>query len=383
MREAHHTSLHGGPQLTRSILLRRVWIVRAQSLVKSVIHKCVRCARFRGTTVTQQLGQLPTDRVHPGRPFRSTGVDYAGPISLRTTKGRGHKSVKGYICVFVCLWSKAIHLEAVSDLTSNAFIAAFQRFTARRGHCDTLLSDNGTNFRGADRELRALFRAASEFYVECAANLANNKTNWKFIPPSAPHFGGLWEAGVKSDKFHLRRIIGDYTLTYEELSTLLAQIEACLNSRPLYSLSNDPSDLSALTPGHLLIGESLINIPEPSRLEATSGQLVSRWIQVSQMRDHFWDRWSREYVHSLQQLPKWRRTSPNLTVGMLVILKDELQPPTKWAMARIIEVYPGDDGLVRVVKVKTATTTLKRPICKICPLPVEQTSKHPDQRITE
>lgn len=132
-----------------------------------------------------------------------------------------------------------------------------------------------------------------------------------------------------------------------------------------------------------MIGESLVNIPEPSRLEATTGQLVSRWIQVSKMRDHFWNRWSREYVHSLQQLPKWRRTSPNLTVGMLVILKDELQPPTKWAMARIIKVYPGDDGLVRVVKVKTATTTLKRPIGKICPLPVEQTPNHQGQRTTE
>ncbi|KMQ83407.1 hypothetical protein RF55_20126, partial [Lasius niger] len=191
VREAHATSLHGGPQLTRSLLLRRYWILQANSLVRSVIHACVRCARFRATTAEQQMGQLPAERTRPSRPFQSTGVDYAGPIPLRTWKGRGHKAVKGYICLFICLSSKAVHLEPVSDLSTVSFLAAFRRFTARRGHCELLLSDNGTNFRGAAQELRSMFRAASDFYKECATSLANSGTKWSFIPPRAPHFGGL------------------------------------------------------------------------------------------------------------------------------------------------------------------------------------------------
>lgn len=262
VRDAHSRTLHGGPQLTRSVLTRRYWIVHANSLIRAVIHACTKCVRFRGSTA-QQMGQLPVDRVQAARPFRSAGVDYAGPINLKASKGRGIKSFKGYICFFVCMASRAVHLEAVSDLTTGSFLAAFRRLVARRGYCARLSSDNGTNFRGADRELREMFSAASEFYQECRVQLAADGTEWTFIPPSAPHFGGLWEAGVKSAKHHLRRVLGDQLLTYEELSTLLCQVEACLNSRPLYPMSVDPTDSVAITPGHLLIGEAPINIPEP------------------------------------------------------------------------------------------------------------------------
>ncbi|XP_029177497.1 uncharacterized protein LOC114945435, partial [Nylanderia fulva] len=269
VRDAHERTLHGGPQLTRSVLSRRYWILQANSLIRSVVKQCVKCARFRETTSQQQMGQLPADRVRPARPFWTTGVDYAGPIKLRISKGRGCKGYKGYICLFICMVTKAVHLEAVSDLTFSSFLAAFKRFVARRGRCAYLTSDNGTNFRGAERELRDLFNAAADFYKDCKAQLAQDSTEWAFIPPSAPHFGGLWEAGVKATKYHLRRVLGDQILTYEELSTLLCQIEACLNSRPLYPLSNDPNDYTAITPGHFLIGESPVNVPEPPTLTDT------------------------------------------------------------------------------------------------------------------
>ncbi|XP_011860279.1 PREDICTED: uncharacterized protein LOC105557609 [Vollenhovia emeryi] len=377
VREAHANSLHGGPQLTRSLLLRRYWILQAGSLVRSVVHDCVRCTRYRGVNAEQQMGHLPPERTRPSRPFWSSGVDYAGPLPLRTWKGRGHKSVKGYVCLFVCLSTKAVHLEAVSDLSSGSFLAAFRRFISRRGRCQRLISDNGTNFRGAAGELRAMFRAASTFYTECAASLANDGTEWAFIPPGAPHFGGLWEAGVKSVKYHLRRVIGDACLTFEELTTLLAQIEACLNSRPLYAISSSPSDLAALTPGHLLIGESLTAVPEPRAPEPASNRVTTRWSLTTAMRDHFWRRWSSEYIHHLQQLNRWRRPAPNLAVNDLVLLKTELQPPTKWALARITALYPGPDGLVRVASVRTSATVLKRPITKLVPLPVPRDADRP------
>nr|XP_034195313.1 uncharacterized protein LOC117611471 [Osmia lignaria] len=369
VRDAHLRTLHGGPQLTRSLLARRYWIIHGRSLVRDVIKGCVKCARYSGRPTTQLMGPLPIERITPRRPFLSTGVDYAGPVKLRTSPGRGHKSYKGYIALFICLSTRAIHLEAVSDLTSASFLAAFRRFISRRGRCATMLSDNGTVFHGADRELRNMFRGASAFYLNAAASLAAEGTDWSFIPPYAPHFGGLWEAGVRTVKHHLRRIVENATLTFEEMTTLLCQVEACVNSRPLHPLSDDPSDLSALTPGHFLIGEPTCIVPDPES-DSHDISLISRWRQISALRSHFWHRWRREYLQHLQQLPKWRQQKENLKLGTLVLLRDELQPPAKWPMGRVEALHPGPDGRVRVATLKTTSGSVTRPIVKLCPLPV-------------
>lgn len=273
------------------------------------------------------MGQLPAARIQPQRPFLTSGVDFASPLKLRAAKGRGRASHKGYICLFVCTATRAVHLEAVSDLTTAAFLAAFKRFVSRQGRCATLLSDNGTNFKGADRELQSLFQQASEFYRGCGAKLAEDGTEWRFIPPSAPHFGGLWEAGVRAVKYHLHRVIGEQTLTYEELSTLLCQVEACLNSRPLSAMSNDPKDFTALTPGHFLMGEALVSVPEPCLADTPPERLHIRWQLVSHMRDHVWKRWQRGYLQTLQLLAKWRKREDNVLLDTLVLVRDELSPP--------------------------------------------------------
>lgn len=151
----------------------------------------------------------------------------------------------------MCFVTKAVHLELVSDLTTEAFLAALRRFFARRGLSKTIYSDNGTTFQGAKSELaRFLKDQSSEFISE----LSNQFVDWVFIPPPrAPHFGGLWEAGVKSVKHHLKRVIGETSLTFEQFTTVLCQVEACLNSRPLSPLSSHPSDLQPLTPAHFLV----------------------------------------------------------------------------------------------------------------------------------
>ncbi|XP_029673482.1 uncharacterized protein LOC115241712 [Formica exsecta] len=222
------------------------------------------------------MASLPRKRVTPARPFLHTGVDYAGLILLRTTKGRGHRAYKAFISVFICLSTRAVHLEVVSDYTAEAFLAALRHFTSRRGLCQTIHSDCGTTFVGADTQLRAFFAASSPEQRAIVRQLAADRITWLFNPPSAPHFGGIWEAAVKSLKHHLRRVLGDATLIYEEMSTLLAQVEACFNSRPLQALSDDPKDLSALTPGHFLVGSALTAIPEPSMLDKPMNQLA-RW----------------------------------------------------------------------------------------------------------
>jgi len=182
------------------------------------------------------MGQLPPARVTPARPFYNSGLDYAGPVTLKTWRGRAARSYKGYLAIFVCLATSAVHIEVVTDYTTDAFIAAYKRFSGRRGICATLQSDCGTNFVGADIELKRLFQQSSQELGSLASLLANDGTEWKFNPPSAPHFGGKWEAAVKSVKFHLKRVLGDTAVTYEEMSTVVVQIEAVLNSRPLTTL---------------------------------------------------------------------------------------------------------------------------------------------------
>ncbi|XP_076660031.1 uncharacterized protein LOC143363308 [Halictus rubicundus] len=367
IRSAHLRTLHGGVNLTRATLRLRHWIPRDKTLVKRVVKGCVTCTRLQGRTSNQQMGMLPAQRVQPARAFSVSGVDYAGPIPMLMTRARGQRTTKGYIVVFVCLCTKAVHLDVVSDLSSASFIAAFKRFVARRGRCHQMLSDNATTFRGADQLLKRMFNAASTFYKETAELLAADGTEWRFIPPYSPHFGGLWEAAVKSAKRHLRRTIGEQQLTFEELSTLLCQVEACMNSRPLSALSDDPNDPPFLTPNHLVNASSLCAVPEPGD-EITYDAGRRRWNLVSRLLEGFWQRWRTEYLSQLQTLPKWQRARENLAVGAVVLLKDDLAPPTKWPLGRVVEVHRESDGRVRVAAVKTATRTTTRAIQRLVPL---------------
>lgn len=174
------------------------------------------------------MGQLPTERITPSRPFTTTGVDYAGLFVIKTWKRKNTKTYKAYIALFVCYATSAIHLELVTNYTAEGFIAAFKRFTARRGICSTLSSDCRT--KGADAELQRLFTLSTQESDKLATLLANDGTQWRFNPSSAPHFGGKWEAGIKSVKLHLYRIVGNTLLTYEGFTTFLTQIEAVLIS---------------------------------------------------------------------------------------------------------------------------------------------------------
>lgn len=196
------------------------------------------------------MADLPRERVIMARPFTYRSVDYAGPITLKAVGVRSTKTFKGYIAVFVCFSIKAFHLELVSDLTQNAFLAAFRRFIARRGVPHTMFSDCGTNFVGAKNTL-------AKYETEAIEYCSTRGVEWKFIPPASPHFGGLWEAGVKLVKTHLKKTLGTTVLNFEEYTTLLTQIEACLNSRPLCPITNGASYYAVLTPGHFLTGSQL------------------------------------------------------------------------------------------------------------------------------
>lgn len=370
--DSHHVSmLHAGPQLTQAVLARRYWILAARSKIRSRIFKCVTCFRHRPHFISPLMADLPAARVTPSKPFSSTGVDYAGPFNTKVIHLRGARQIKVYLCIFICLSTKAVHLEVVTDLTTEAFIAALSRFISRRGRCSDIYSDCGTNFVGAAAELRKIINSIkSQTSREQVTNFtASMEVNFHFNPPSAPHFGGLWESAVKSAKHHLRRVIGELVLTLPEFITLVTRVEAILNSRPLTQLSSDPRDLSVLTPGHFLIGEPMVSLPEENWNDTHLSRL--RHYQLSQaLLQRLWHRWQQEYLHTLQNRPKWHSPRENLKVGDLVLIH-QTSPPLTWPRGRITALYPGSDGIPRVAEVETATSSFRRPVVKLARLPVD------------
>lgn len=273
IRDAHLKTSHGGNQLTLQYLRQKYWIIGGRRPLKNIIRKCPICFRLRMKTSEQLMASLPTYRTTPGRTFKSVGIDYAGPITVRSALGRLPKLTKAWIAVFVCLASRAIHLELVSDASSQAFIAALKRMISRRGIISQIISDNGTNFVGANNYLKALAEQ-----LENSSDAIAEKFNfkWTFATPGAPHHGGIYEAAVKSIKHHLTRVIGDTTLTFEEYATVLCQAEACVNSRPICALTDDPTSLNVLTPGHFLIGEALVRIPDDQDYRQTPTNRLDR-----------------------------------------------------------------------------------------------------------
>lgn len=260
---------------------------------------------------------------------------------------------------------KAVHLELVTDLSTAAFLATLDRFVARRGIPCDLFSDCGTAYVGAARQLKELFR---ETQVQNAVT-TRVPCRWHFNLPAAPHFGGLWEAAIKSTKHHMKHVIGSQVFTYDELHTFITRIEGILNSRPLTPLSSDPNDLCALTPGHFLIGQPIMALPERNYIE-TSMNRLHRWELLQQAQQSFWKRWTKEYLTTLQGRLKWYQSCPNLAVGDLVIVEAPNRPSTDWRLGRITAVHPGADAIVRTATVQTTDGLLKRPVVKLVKLPI-------------
>ncbi|XP_048000251.1 uncharacterized protein LOC125237304 [Leguminivora glycinivorella] len=259
--EYHKRFLHPGAQTLQNLLAQTFWILSPKRAIQAVIGGCVKCFRANPSAASPPLmGNLPTFRVSQIKPFSSVAIDYGGPFDIAFGRGRGAKTYKGYICVFVCTSTKAIHIELASELSTEAFLCVLKRFVARRGRCSNIVSDQGRNFVGASNYLGSLMKGAADA----------QEIKFSFNPPGTPHFNGLAEAGIRSVKTHLARVVGNQRLTFEEFYTILTQIESMLNSRPLTPLSSDPSDLSALTPGHFLTLEPLSIVPEENLVDKKS-----------------------------------------------------------------------------------------------------------------
>ncbi|XP_066583501.1 uncharacterized protein [Prorops nasuta] len=338
-------SLLSASEIRDSIVaIVQFWVMNARNLVKSCIHKCITCVRERAKLGSQLMGSLPASRVSRSFTFEHTGVDYAGPFLVKLHHGRNAKSIKCYVAVFVCLSTRAVHLELVSRLDTEAFLAALSRFISCRGKPAFMYSDNGLNFQGADAELKRAYKCALEA-ARTQKTDSLSEIEWKFIPVATPHWGGLWESAVKSMKHHLKRSIGVFVPNFEEMTTLLTKIEARLNSRPISRLHDDPESLDVLTPGHFLSGRALNSPPEFSTLDLRESSL-NRWQNVIRITETFWKKWSSEYLHTLQNRPKWQNTNSEFGEGDLVLIKVPNNPPRMWTLGRILKLVPGVDGLL-------------------------------------
>ncbi|XP_062699619.1 uncharacterized protein LOC134284635 [Aedes albopictus] len=368
----HRKLVHGGGRLLLSSIREEYWPLDGRRLVKSIVRNCFRCARHRPVPLQQQIGQLPMSRVIPGRPFSVSGVDYAGPLYIKAIHKRAAPA-KAYLCVFVCFITKAVHLELVGDLSTQGFLAALRRFIARRGMPTHLHSDNGKNFEGAKRELAELFTRfeSREEQSTIASACSELGITWHLTPPKAPHFGGLWEAAVKTTKRHLFRQLGNTKLSFESYYTILHQIEAAINSRPLLPMSDDPNDLAALTPAHFLLGTSMTALPDPDIQHAPNGPL-EHFQKLQCHVQKFWSHWRTEYLQEMLKDTKPAARNDEIQPGRMVIIVDDMLPTTRWSLARITAVHPGKDNITRVVSLRTAKGVITRPITKICLLPLAQ-----------
>ncbi|GFT52145.1 integrase catalytic domain-containing protein [Trichonephila clavipes] len=334
----HVLYLHTGTEATLANIRTRFWIVNGRSKVKGI--QCLKVSA------------------------KSKGW----PIDLMPEQALLECLAS---CIFVCFVVKAIHLEIVSNLSTEAFIGSLKRFISRRGRPSDIFSDNGTNFVGANNEFRKILkglfkRESSEKFEDF---LASESIQWHFNPPATPHFGGLWEAGVKSLKSHLKRVVGNNILTHEEFFTLVTQVEAVLNSRPLCSLSEDPNDDLALTPAHFLTGSPLTSLPDPD-FKGIPMNRLRRWELVQRMTQTFWSRWTSDYLNRLQSRPKWYKGNQKFKVNEVILVKGENNSNLlNWNLAKIIEVHPGTDDVTRVVTLKTGKGVYKRPVNKLVKLP--------------
>lgn len=364
----HKVYLHVGPRCLQGILCKRYWIVSARSVIRSVLSKCITCFKCNPISIQPYMGTLPAERLKPNKVFDHVGCDLGGPFYIKASLNRNAKIQKCYMCLFVCFSTKAVHIEVLSDLSADCFLATLDRFVARRGLCSCLHSDNGTNFVAAAKHLKDVCNFFNENDVTITNGCASRSIEWKNIPATAASMGGLWEAGIKSAKHHLLRAVGDKALTFEELTTVFCKIEAVMNSRPLCPLSNNPDEFETLSPGHFLIGQSLVAVPEYS-LEEVAMNRLSRWQCMQKISQTFWKKWSDDYLHTLQQRAKWFTSPPNIKIDDLVLIKSDLTRPLNWVRARVERLHEGPDKIIRVVTLRTQKGIVKRPVNKVCPFP--------------
>jgi hypothetical protein len=297
------------------------------------------------------MADLPRERMETTPPFTYCGMDCFGPFYVKD----GRREVKRYGLLFTCLCSRAVHIEVLDDMTTDAFINALRALIALRGNVRQLRSDQGTNFVGARREF---LEGVKEMDQECLKKLG---CEFVMNPPSASHMGGAWERQIRTIRSVLTSILDQASqrLDSSSLRTYLYEVMAIINSRPLTAhLLSDPAGPQPLTPNHILTMKSSIVLPPPGDFVKEDLYLRKRWRKVQHLANEFWSRWKKEYMLNLQERQKWHKTRRNAQVNDIVIVQDDNAPRNEWKLAKITEVYPGEDGHVRKLRLLISESAL-------------------------
>ena len=368
--ETHKLCYHYGVGYVVAYLRTKWWIPKIRQRVKTVTRACVKCKRFQGKSYEGQPSPpLPEFRVQQAEPFHVTGVDFTGPLSVKTENGMG----KVYIVLFTCAVTRAIHLEVVPNLTCESFIHAFRRFSSRRGFPRIMLSDNATTFINAAKVMKDKFNS----------NISDTKIQhgceWRFIPARAPWFGSIWERAIGIVKAGLKKVLGRAIITLTELGTILTELEAAVNDRPLGYVSGDLEDPIPITPSQLISGRRIRMSPEPLGVDEiadpsiyTSDSLSARFNYVNKLSSDLWRRWIQEYLLALRETHgnlsnNSKKTFPQ--IGDIVLIHKE-NSRLFWRLGLITKLFRGIDEHHRVAQVKTATGVISRPVIKLYPLEV-------------
>eukprot|EP00117_Sycon_ciliatum_P044560 scpid87342/ scgid32128/ len=338
----HNQRLHQGVESVRAFIQQRFWILAGRRMLRSVAEQCLVCRWFKAKAAAEIVAPLPSDRVEHQQAFGLTGIDYAGPLYVRN----GDKTEKRWIVLFVCGKTRAVHLDLVDSLSTEAFLLVYRRFVARHGMPSKIRSDNATTFKAAADKVLVM---------------------WVFNPPAAPWFGGFYERLVGCVKSPLKKVLGKTMLKPDELRTVLAEIEAVVNARPLTKVSTDVSDESALTPAMMLDNIFAPSGPEPEK-DMTAAQLSARHCYIMTVKEHLAKRWREEYVVGLSsyQSEQAREVKP----GDVVLVIDDQKMRHLWKLGRVIEMFRGRDGKRRVARVMIGQSTLLHAIQRLIPLEV-------------
>ena len=372
----HRRMLHSGVNTTLTSVRERFWILQGRRAVKGCLRRCVKCRKGQGQPFPlPQPPDLPEERVSDCPPFTHTGVDFAGPLYTTDKGGTNADEAKAYVCLFTCASTRALHLELTRRLSAEAFLLAFRRFTSRRGLPATLLSDNAKTFKSASKEVVKIARAQEVLHY-----MANNGVTWKFIVDKAPWWGGFWERLVQTVKRPLKKVIGRSCLSFEELSTLLTEVECVVNARPLVYVYDDLDGVNfALTPSHLINGRRLQSTPNSSHFEivSTHDTLTRRSQHQKRLLNQFTAAWRNEYLVNLREThatnSRRKGENPEIAVGDVVLLQKDSTKRALWKLAIVKELLAGGDGQVRAAVVRVADTgnLLKRSVKHLIPIEVK------------
>jgi len=381
----HKRVHHSGLRATLAELRSKYWVPRGRQIVKTILNQCNVCKRHEGKPYSAPpTADLPHFRVRQDHPFSKIGVDFAGPLYVKGTKGN---MTKVYIVLFTCCVTRAVHLDLVDSLDAKTFLLSLRRFTSRRGSPTLIVSDNAKTFQASSKSLKKLFENE-----DVRAYCDQNRIEWRFNLPKAPWWGGFFERMVGTVKRCLRKVLGSARLKYDELLTCLVEIEGTINSRPL-TYEYDDAGVEFLTPSHLIFGRRLTSLPDEtgntSDEEDEVGNVVKRYRYMARKRMHFWNRWRKEYLTDLREHHKIQKggTARKLQVGDVVLVYEDGVKRNKWKVGRVRDVILGSDGNVRGARIRVVTngkpSIMSRPIQKLYPFEVQTEGEGPGKGLSD